>query len=288
MRVCVACGTRFDSITWFCPSCQHEPARLDGITAFAPAIAAINEGDAVYRHTELARAEDGHFWFIARKRLITWALRTYFPHVRSFFDVGCGTGSVLAAVGDACPHLRLGAGDALLEAIKVARSRVAGGSFVQLDIRRLPFDSEFDVVGLFDVLEHLDDDEHVLRELYRSVTPGGGIIVTVPQHRWLWSAVDEYSGHRRRYTRRELVARVRAAGFTVERTTSFMTLLLPVLALARRFKRDIDHLDPVAELTIGRIPNRVFASLCALEGTAIRAGANFPFGGSLLLIARKA
>ena len=75
-----------------------------------------------------------------------------------------------------------------------AVSRVPDVQLYQLDGRRLPFEEEFDVVGAFDVLEHVDDDGLVLAQMHQATKPGGGIIVSVPQHPWLWSAVDEFSG----------------------------------------------------------------------------------------------
>jgi len=71
-------------------------------------------------------------------------------------------------------------------------------------------------VAIFDVLQHLDDDVAMLEALRSAIVPGGGLVITVPQHQWLWSAVDEFSHHRRRYGRRGLVERIRQAGFRVE------------------------------------------------------------------------
>lgn len=287
MRVCVECGSRLPADVWSCPSCRFAPAFIGDVATFAPALAPANVNDADYLHADLAAAESTHFWFTARNLLIAWAIRSYFPEARSFFDVGCGTGGVLAAIAEALPQLQLTAADALIGGLRIARQRVAGATIVQLDVNRMPYDQEFDIVGAFDVLEHLDDDRHALNEMHRTVTPGGGIVVTVPQHPGLWSAVDEYSHHRRRYTRSELLRKVTAAGFTIERVTSFMTLLLPVLALQRRRKRDHRALDPAAELRIGHPLNRLLTVVCSIERRAIQAGAYLPVGGSLLLVAKR-
>ena len=251
-------------------------------------MADANEADATYLHEELAVAEARHFWFEARHRLILAALHRYFPQARSFLDLGCGTGGVLAAIERARPDLGLVAADALLAGLGVAKRCVRRASFVQLDIRRLPYDGEFDVVGLFDVLEHLDDDDAVLREVRRATMPGGGAIITVPQHPALWSAVDEFSRHRRRYTRGELVDKVRRAGFVVERATSFMTFVLPALALSRMMRRNSPAFDPAAELRIGAAANTFLRALCRIEYATIALGGSWPVGGSLLVVARAA
>jgi len=149
----------------------------------------------------------------------------------------------------------------------------------------LGFDGEFDVVGAFDVLEHIADDETVLRAMHRALCPGGGVLITVPQHPALWSAQDEHAGHRRRYTKKELVAKLRAAGFADMKTTSFVSLLLPLMALARLRKRK--RADPFDELRIGGLANRVLEAVLDIERGLIRLGVSFPAGGSLLAVARK-
>ena len=98
---------------------------------------------------------------------------------------------------------------------------------LEVDARRLPFEAEFDVVGAFDVLEHIEEDERALIEMHAALRPGGGLVVTVPQHPALWSAVDEYSRHVRRYRRSELLTKLRDSGFEVIHWTSFVSLLLP-------------------------------------------------------------
>ncbi len=286
MRVCTQCASRFDSDDWRCSGCGFEPPIAGRIRVLAPDLAGANAADAAYRHDALWAAQAHHFWFDARNRLIIAALEKYFPAARSFLDLGCGTGGVSAAIDRLRPDLRLVAGDALLAALAFATRHVPRASMVQLDISHLPYEHEFDVIGVFDVLEHLDDDEAVLREVRRATKPGGGVIITVPQHPRLWSAVDEFSCHRRRYTRAGLLDKVRRAGFGVERVTSFMTFVLPALLLSRLWKQDAATLDPVAELRIGSAPNAVLRWICRLEAATIAAGWSWPAGGSLLVVAR--
>lgn len=253
----------------------------------APQLADRNADDAVYPHDELAAAQTRHFWFEARNRLIIAALCRHFPNARSFLDLGCGTGGVLAALDRECAGLTLVAADALLGGLAFAMRRVPTASFIQVDVRSLPYEREFDVIGVFDVLEHLDDDELVLRHMYRATLPGGGVVITVPQHPWLWSAIDEFSRHRRRYTKHDLADKVSRAGFDIVQTTSFMTLVLPALMLSRMAKKDLTALDPVAELHISALANRVFRAICRIEERMIAFGWSLPVGGSLLMIARR-
>jgi SAM-dependent methyltransferase len=185
------------------------------------------------------------------------------------------------------PAVRLAGADALLAGLAFARRQVPELSFTQLDIRRLPYDREFDVIGAFDVLEHLDDDVQALREMHRSTAVGGGLIVTVPQHAWLWSALDDYSHHRRRYTRKQMVEAIERAGYVVERATSFMTLTLPAQLASRLRKQDLETLDPAAEMRVNPVVNSALSALCRFERSAIAAGVSWPVGGSLLVVARR-
>jgi SAM-dependent methyltransferase len=242
------------------------------------------DGDADYLHEALAAAERRHFWFVSRAALIGWAMRRYFPRAQSILEVGCGTGGVTGAIRHAFPDARIVAGDADPGGLEYARRSVARVSFVELDVCRLPFDAEFDVAGAFDVIEHLDDDGRALAAMRVAVKPGGGVVITVPQHPWLWSAVDEFSHHRRRYTRAELRANIENAGLRIVRMTSFTSLLLPMMLLSRLKP---GRFDPERELKVPAVVNAVFLALLAVERCAIALGVSLPAGGSLLAIAER-
>src|SRR5579883_184232 len=140
--------------------------------------------------------ETSNFWFQNRNELIIWALATYFPTIDSFLEIGCGTGFVLSEIEKSMPDLSLTGIDLFAEGLLKARQRVKRAALIEQDARQLTLDADFDVSGAFDVLEHIDEDELVLRELFRVCRQG--LLITVPQHEFLWSAVDEYSCHKRR------------------------------------------------------------------------------------------
>lgn len=280
MRRCLSCGTTFGD-GWRCPSCGFEPSQ----NGFPDFVTAVGDTFPEESFDVLARVEETSFWFRARNELIAWALGRYFPQARSFLEVGCGTGFVLRGLRERRPELELAGGEPFLGGLQVARSRLPDVPLYRLDGANLPFADEFDVVGAFDVLEHIDDDETVLRELHRAVKPGGGLLVTVPQHPRLWGAVDDFSRHVRRYTRRELVAKARSAGFEPLRATSFVSLLLPLLVLSRRRGKGGDEYDPETEYRLPRTVDAVLERVLAGERALIRGGVSFPAGGSLLLVA---
>lgn len=237
-------------------------------------------------YEELAAKEDAHFWFRARARLIVHFLRRHSPGMRSFIEYGCGTGHVLAAVGKAFPEAELVGTEYFEEALPFARRRIPRARFQALDLLRSGFDQSFDVAGAFDVLEHIEDDLGAARAIARSLRPGGIAIVTVPQHRWLWSWQDECSMHHRRYTRDGIRALLREAGLEPLETASFTSLLLPAMALSRLGRADPAP-DPMAEFRLPRAVGWSLWQVMRAESWLISHGARFPAGGSLLAVARR-
>ncbi len=258
------------------------------MVSFAPELADANGGFQADYFGQLAALEAGHFWFRSRNRLVCWALRRYFPAMRTFLEVGCGTGFVLSGIRREFQELRLCGSEVFSDGLVFAGQRLPGVALFQMDARRIPFEDEFDVIGAFDVLEHVDDDAEVLQQMFQAVTPGGGIVLTVPQHRWLWSAVDDYSFHKRRYAREALLEKIQRAGFQVLRVTSFVFLLLPMLLLSRLWRVGSSAgSDPLAEYNIPSWANAVFESALDLERCLIATGVSLPAGGSLLVVAKR-
>jgi SAM-dependent methyltransferase len=247
----------------------------------------VDEGFDPELFARLAEVEDRSFWFRARNRLIVQLVSELADPGASFLEIGCGTGYVLQALVREC-GLRATGSDPFETALDYARERVPEASFTELDARAMPYEQSFDLAGAFDVLEHIDDDLSVLHGLYRAIRPGGHVILTVPQHPALWSAADIYAHHVRRYRRRELVDRVRSSGLAPVRITSFVTSLLPLMAISRwRVRRDPRAYDPVADLVLPRPVNRAFEGILDVERKLIGRGIDLPVGGSLVLVARR-
>lgn len=288
MKLCVNCGHRFSTSSWKCESCGHVPGTLEGRLAFAPELSSDNENYDPVLYDELAKLEARNFWFHARNKLILWAIRKHFAGAEKYLEVGCGTGFVLTTVRNAFPQMEVSAGELYLQGLRHAAARVPDGvNLFQMDARRIPYVEEFDLIGAFDVIEHIEKDTTVLHQMHEALRPGGGLIVTVPQHMFLWSPADEAARHKRRYSRSELTGKLVAAGFEVMYATSFVFLLLPAMLLARRRSRRQAYYDPDAEFRISRLLNTLFATVMAVEFQLLRIGLSLPVGGSLLCVARR-
>lgn len=291
MNRCLVCNAFFTSLisSASCPACGICAGVIDGFCAYAPFLAQDGGGFQSNYFATLAPLEAKNFWFRARNQLIQWALKNYCHHFSSFLEIGCGTGYVLSGVAKAFPEATLNGSEIFTEGLKFAFKRVPEANFMQMDARNIPFIDEFDVIGAFDVLEHIQEDELVLSQAYAALKSDGHIIITVPQHKWLWSTVDEYSYHVRRYTATELHQKLQAAGFEMIRSTSFVTTLLPAMMLSRlvKQKKKIDMNSMSSELKITPWINELFFRLLEIELKLIKMGVNFPVGGSRLVIAKK-
>lgn len=248
----------------------------------------------------LSEVEERHFWFCARKRIITTAVQQTMsalgPRPR-LLEVGCGNGNVLRALEALFPEAIVVGMDLFEECLEHARARCNCG-LVAGDILNAPFaDGSFDLIGMFDVLEHLADDLRALRALHSLLAPGGAVVLTVPASRALWSSFDQAAGHFRRYEAQDLAARIVASGFKVTYATSFMMTIYPLVWASRRcaklrgrlVKRDAPPFSTAsAELKVRPILNGLLSFLLRWEQLWIARRGTLPAGTSLLVVARKA
>lgn len=288
MKICPRCRGRFDACTWQCPACGYRAETIDGYPALAPEFArASASGFAIDEFRLLASLEEKNFWFRSRNKLIISALRRYCPGARSFFEIGCGTGFVLRGIGQALPHLALFGSEIAVAGLGFAKERNPTAILFQMDAKNIPFENEFDVIGAFDVLEHIGDDGAAVAEMWKATKPGGAVVVSVPQHMFLWSSQDVNAGHFRRYGATELQRKLENAGFCIEMRTSFVSLLLPILALGRHGSGVRDRKATPVELRLPRLVNQVFELTLDIERHLIAQGIRLPAGGSQLIVARK-
>ena len=195
---------------------------------------------------------------------------------RDYLEIGCGTGFNGRGVAGALPNCRVVLSDPL------ARE---SDSFLRVDVRKIPFENEFDVVGAYDVLEHIADDVGGLVQMRRACRPGGGLVLTVPQHAWLWSAADVHAQHHRRYTSSELNRALERGGFEIIESTSFVSLALPLFFL---HVRSLGDSGAKPQLTVPWGPlNWLLEQSMNVDGMLIRAGVRLPVGSSRLVVARR-
>lgn len=245
-------------------------------------------------HAQLDQLAHEHWWLIGRQRVCLGLLESVLDGRRPerVLDVGSGSGGFLAPLrrlGGTLHHVDTDPGS-----IERCRARGEGGGLVASG-GKLPFASEtFDLVCLFDVIEHIADDRAALTEVARVLRPGGTAFLHVPAHPWLFAQNDRVSGHHRRYTRGALRNLAQVADLEVLRLTGTNVLLLPGIAAA------ILALKGLESLGLGRrrphtnlswpLPSWAHALLARTFAAELRLSRthDLPTGHSLALVARKA
>lgn len=247
---------------------------------------------AYFEH--LSAIEERHFWFRARNTVISSLVKQITSEMQPGYrllEVGCGTGNVLRVLQDACSKGVVVGMDLFSEGLKYAR-QYTSCNLVRGDIRAMPFAKKFEIICLFDVLEHIDDDKKALEDLNSLLTDDGVLLLTVPAHQSLWSYFDEVSHHCRRYELDELENKLIRTGYRVEYLTYYMSSIFPIIWIGRRLKGMFDrrsaHDQASDELRLMPVVNGLLTSLLALEACPINRRKRLPFGTSILAIAFKA
>ncbi|BCY19361.1 MAG: class I SAM-dependent methyltransferase [Chloroflexi bacterium] len=243
----------------------------------------------------LFATEDRHFWFLARNRVICRLAANSLRDTVSgkILEVGCGTGFVLRALEKEFSTMHVTGMDLFLEGLRLASKRVTCG-LVQGDLAAPPFMDGFDLVGMFDVLEHIEDDRAVLDHLYHLVKPGGSLLLTVPADPGLWSYFDVASCHFRRYSLKDLQEKVQTAGFSVNFISPFIALTYPALRIQRLLMNRSHIENPIAagnqaedDLKIVPVINDIVREILYFEAGWLARGHRLPFGSSLVLRATR-
>ena len=243
----------------------------------------------------LLAAEDRHFWFVARNVIIGALLSGIEPSLPGGYrvlEIGCGAGNTLRVLRSVCRRGPVIGMDLHHEGLVLARERLTC-PLVRADVVQLPFrpSARFDVIGMFDVIEHVDADEDVLATVRSMLTPDGFLLLTVPAGPKLWSAFDDAAGHYRRYTVNELGARLVRTGYRVDYLSPFMTALYPLAWIRRRLGRHPSSPQSAFEfarrdLHVVPLINPLMRWVLSQEVRWIRKGARLPFGTSLIAIVR--
>ena len=235
------------------------------------------------------RHEARHWWFVGRRRIIASVLEDLLGPRKDLriLDIGCGTGGMLPLLS---AYGRVTGIDPAEAAIRYSRQRYASmAELLQVDFpREVPAGGNYDLVTLFDVLEHLDDDARALDAAASLLRPGGWLLITVPALRSLWSPHDVINQHRRRYLREELKNRIEGAGFHLERLTYYNSLLFPAVFGARLLRRRLARKgDRRSDFRIGNSwINSRLADVFGAERHLLRR-CNLPLGVSLIAIASR-
>lgn len=241
----------------------------------------------------LYEIEDKHFWFAGRKKLIKEVIEKFIKNKNklSFLEIGCGNGILLSMfekLGFSVTGL-----DINREGLKFARKRT-NATLICASLSKFHPKGKYGAIGLFDVLEHIEDDKSFLEKCKSLLRAKGTIFITVPANMILWSKMDEVSGHKRRYTKKDLNILLQRTGYRVEFINYFNYILFIPLILFRKFhdiklkiRKSSGQSLLVDELRVPPlIINAILKWICFLEAQLVMI-ATIPFGASLVAVAKK-
>ena len=237
------------------------------------------------------QVEDSSFWFTHRNNCILKLLE-HVPPPGTLFDVGGGNGFVSLAMQEAGRDVVLvepgteGANNAQERGInEVVCAALQDAEFQP---------SSLPAVGIFDVLEHIEDHQHFLSDIHHLLRPAGMLYITVPAYQWLWSQDDVHAGHFRRYTTRSLRKLLKESGYDVISST-YIFWFLPFPVFLRRTIPSLLKLRQTGVLAQtkkehskpGGIAGSALNFFLNCELALLEQGFRIPFGGSCLIAAQK-
>lgn len=238
-------------------------------------------------YINIAAVETRH-WYYAGKREIAryWITATVIEGAIELLDCGAGTGRFAQEMSDFGNVFVL---DDHEESLAVLKTKFPAGRVLRVSATGIPLAADtIDVVTALDVLEHIKDDGSAVAEMGRVLRREGVVVATVPASMKLWSDWDEALHHYRRYTREELIALFPAEMWEILHVNYTNVPVFPVVWLLRKWRRLRGHRGSPARRAEHRIPPRWLNSL--LRWTFVTLGKSripFPFGVSLILVARK-
>lgn len=259
----------------------------EGVLLFSPNIIKDHEDYNSTGLDVLYAAEEKHFWFITRKQRIINIFKQYVQPHEEILEVGAGTGNVSRSLQKA--GYTISVGEMHLNGLRYAK-RYGIENCYQFDLFDPPFSEHFDVIGLFDVLEHLQEDVLAMKRIHSMLKPDGRVILTVPAHQWLWNRDDAVAAHKRRYTAKSLKIVMEKSGFKVLHARYFFVSILPLLFLRRIVNADnksiVQKKEYDQKIKINRLTNFILLKISMLENWLEHWLPNLA-GGSIILVARK-
>ncbi|MFW5696980.1 MAG: class I SAM-dependent methyltransferase [Fimbriimonadaceae bacterium] len=242
----------------------------------------------VEEYQRLFELEDNYWWFVSRRRLALRLLKRAGISEGLILDAACGTGAVTEQLADLGKTVGVDISDHAFKFIQERADRGALGqvSLVKGDVQNLPLrGDQFEAAVSLDTLEHVQNDGAGAAELFRTLKPGGRLVVNVPAFRWLFGPHDVALMHHRRYTKAELRRLLEGAGFKVELLSYSVYLLFPVVLAVRLLERRRGG----GRISLPNVPgwlNRWLIYIMDYEGW-LMTKVSLPFGSSVVAVAVK-
>ena len=288
MIICPKCKIGLKGLEghYQCVKCNYMAVKKDDIIIFNPEVRHNFKSynakylDALYRY------EQKHFWFIVRKKIILDTFKKFVQKNELIIEIGAGTGDIMRSLVKEGYH-DIAVGEIHLSGLKYAQ-KYGIKKLYQFDVTKSPFKNHFDVVGAFDVLEHLDNDTLALQNIHQILKKNGKLIVTVPAMKWLWSDIDRQSGHVRRYNQAMIRKLFEQNSFEIISIKGFFILILPFLIIRSLLNKQKSekNLEERAGFKINLFVNLILKAVMSVERLLFQNAPGY-LAGSLIVVARK-
>lgn len=235
---------------------------------------------------ELIQLEDNYWWHVAKRKLVTSILKKDFPSPCRLVEGGIGSARNLISFQNL--GYDVAGFDIMSESVAHARQRGLEDVHVHDLAQPWPLENEsVSVVVMLDVLEHLEDPVRVMKHISNALKPDGGLVFTVPAHRWLFGDWDRRLGHFRRYTKSMMEKQALDAGLKVEWMTYWNAFTFPAAIAVRGYQRVFPSADRGTEFPrVNPAVNNMLLSVAGLERWFVK-NTSVPFGLSLVGVLRK-
>ena len=227
--------------------------------------------------SSLAENEEFHWWFAERRNLLrVWA--SQLPSDTNLLDIGAGVGTQSRLLKDEFGFHVIAVEQSTYGSKKC---RENGLETLQENATNLSLDNDtIDAVIAMDVLEHVQEDDKALSEIFRVLKDDGIFFITVPAFQFMWSKHDEAVQHARRYSKREITHKLQESGFLVTNIRYWNSIVFPIALIKRLFNLGKSDLNAPP-----RIINYILTRVIRIERKNKYCG-YFP-GTSIILTARK-
>ncbi len=270
-----------------CDFCEFSGSIENGLTIFSSDVKEDYDHFNANILERIHEDENKNFWHLNRKKYILDLFRKYIDKNNHILEIGAGTGNVTKMLVD--HGYKAAAGELHIKGLKFAQ-KYGITELYRFDLFNNPFKDHFNAIGMFDVLEHLDDEKQALQGIYNMLKPDGKLIITVPAHQWLWNRKDAVNDHKRRYELETLKLLLTNNGFEIKYASHFFLFILPFLYLRKIINKDdgskVKHEEYLKDKKVDSIMNKILNGISYLEFLLFK-NTNITFGGSIRIVAIK-
>lgn len=287
MIICPECKVQLDKSdsSFYCNKCGYSPVYINNILSFNRESHNTREDYDPAGLEALHKAEDKYFWFLNRKEYILKIFKKHVPLEIKIIEIGAGTGNISRLLQQ--NKYDIAVGELYLNGLNHALE-YGLTELYQFDLMSPPFRDHFDVIGMFDVLEHITDDAAALKNVREVLSANGLLILTVPAHMCLWNAEDIRAGHKKRYNLKNIKHLLHETGFEIVEAKHFFISILPLLFLRRILYRSQGSKEKSTpdEIKINPVLNKILYYITKGE-IFLTQKISPKAGGSISVVARK-